>query len=354
MSLLNEALRKNKSVQSQKRVFDFHSPDTPRSKGKALNISVIVVVLIAGFIFTWIYIGNDTDGSEFIEPQTPVISDTIAMDEPGPEHPVTEPEAPEETVEEQRYNTVIPEKEAVKEVPVVTPAPKKSQSISKVSEAKYAKAKEEKKHEVSETKLIDNERNYYRKAVQYHRQGRLEKATSMYKKVLSYNPENSDALFNLASIYITKSMYSNAYNILTELHADFPADSKIILNLAVAEIGLGNNRNALTHLQEVNEKDRGLQFRAAFHKGVALSRLGEQEKAVASYKDAEMLNHDNPALLLNMAVLYDRLGKYKEAIDYYLKLINSDTSDSREKNKFRQRIEILQNNVSKFSAGKTP
>ena len=354
MSLLNEALRKNKSVQYQKRVFDFHSPDPPRSKGKALNISVIVVLLIAGFIFAWIYIANDTDGSEFIEPQTPVNNDIIAADAPGPEPAVAEPEAPGETVEEQRDNTIIPEQEVVKKVPVVIPAPVNTQSTLKVAKAQYVKAKEEKTHKVPETKLTDNERNYYRKAVQYHKQGRLEKAVSMYRKVLSYNPENNDALFNLASIYITTSKYSNAYNILTELRADFPADSRIVLNLAVAEIGLGKNRNALSHLQEVNEEDSELQFRAAFHKGVALSRLGEQEKAVASYKDAEMLNHDNPALLLNMAVLYDRLGKYKEAIDYYLKLVNSDTSDSSEKNKFRQRIEILQNNVSKFPEGKTP
>lgn len=69
--------------------------------------------------------------------------------------------------------------------------------------------------------------------------------------------------------------------------------------------------------------------------------MGRPDDAIKSYKDAEKINSNNPALLLNMAVLYDRYGRYSEAVDYYTKLINSDSSRPGEMGVYKNRIKQL-------------
>lgn len=353
MSLLNEALRKNKSENSKKSNFDFSSQDTSGSGRKKLIILILCVVLTGGFIFAWIYFSNDSMESGIIKVQTSFDDDIPAEEQiSGPV--VSEPVLSEEISKENKDNTVLTEKKIVNKVSVESTEPVSIPPMPGIYEVQDVKKKEEKTPEILKTEITEGEITYYRKAVEFHKQGRLEKAISMYRKVLSYNSEHFDVLFNLASIYIKMSRYSDAYNILIKLLSGNPDDFKIILNLAVAEIGLEKNRDALFRLNGINEEGSELQFRVLFHKGVALSHLEEKDKALVCYIKAETLNPDNSALLLNIAVLYDKLCDYSKAIEYYMKLINSDSLDSHKKDKFKQRIEILRNSFSRFPVKNIP
>ena len=300
-----------------------------------------------------IYFGQDSRESGALKPQ--ILSDyDLPKEVKAHESVVIKKLVSVEASKEETDNTIIPEKEVDKKVLVENHEPVSIPAVTNIAELQEMNKKEVKIHEVSKTEIVDDEGSYYTKAVQFHKQGRLENAISMYRKTLEYNPENFDARFNLASIYITMSRYRDAYSILLKLYSGNPADSKTVLNLAVTEIGLGKNRDALFHLQEIVEGDNELQFSVAFHKGVALSHIGESSQALVCYKNAEMINPGNTSLLLNMAVLYDKLGNYNKATDYYLKLINSDSLDSREKDKFKQRIEKLRNDISKSHVKKSP
>ena len=248
MSLINEALRKNKSDKSQKIKLDFHAKDTQSSKRKVFIIFITCIVLISGFIFAWANLSNDSKESEIIIRET-VINDIDPEKVKYPEPEVFEPEVVEEAVIQQEKNTDSSEQEVVHIASIKSTEPVINSSRSEVTKVQIKNEKEEKTPEVSNNENVDNGENYFKKAVQFHRQGRVELAAMMYKKALSFNPENNGALFNLASIYIKVSRYSDAYNILIKLLSENPDDSEIILNLAVSEIGLGKNRDALSHFR---------------------------------------------------------------------------------------------------------
>ena len=57
---------------------------------------------------------------------------------------------------------------------------------------------------------------------------------------------------------------------------------------------------------------------------MALSHLEELNRALTWYKRAEKLSENNPLLLFNMAVAYDKLERYDEALRYYVALLNND------------------------------
>ena len=54
-----------------------------------------------------------------------------------------------------------------------------------------------------------------------------------------------------------------------------------------------------------------------FHRGVAYNRIDMPNKARYWYEKAEDLNPFDTRLIFNMAVLYDKMQKYDDALKYY-------------------------------------
>jgi len=187
-----------------------------------------------------------------------------------------------------------------------------------------------------------SEEPFYLKAVSYHRRNELGKAIQMYQEVLRKNPEHYEALFNLASAYLTDASFSEAYNILQKLHELDPQNSQILLNLAIAEIGLGRPRKAMSYLNESDALEDTSQFEICFHKGVAMSKLHMLNEAELWYKRAEELNPDNSRLNFNMAVVYDKLQRYQEALRYYGAFLKNGSAQSvHEKKEVENRIKAI-------------
>ncbi|MBN1907160.1 MAG: tetratricopeptide repeat protein [Deltaproteobacteria bacterium] len=335
MSLLNEALRKNRSEQDRQVIYAAPSQEAINSKRVLLYI-VLFLVLAAGFSYMWIRENHKLSVSSETQ-NGPVNSITSSI--PGPVAPSVKVDT---ETKETAFNVtkeaeiIIPEKEIQAAPDKVTTSV--SASNEKVQEAEVAI---DRGRVEIHTEQPENEEYFLRKAVQLHREAKPEAALMMYKKASALNPSNSEALFNMASIYITMARYQDAYEILSALIKMDEADTKTMLNLAVAEIGLEKYSDALLHLDNPGVPDPGLLFEISFHRGVALSRIGRPDDAIKSYKGAEKINSNNPALLLNMAVLYDRYGRYSEAVDYYTKLINSDSSRSVEMGVYKNRIKQL-------------
>jgi tetratricopeptide (TPR) repeat protein len=334
MSLLNEALRKNRSEKMQKVIF--HAPAQVASNPKRVLLIVFFMAVLAGFSYLWTMDKDDIDAPFVI---TPVIEDTVK----GPiAETVSTPVIIEKEVDEQPAIELSVVKDETQAKPVQTSAD--TVEGFKYPEKVLVQNKTEKEEKAPEVIIHESEENvdsYLKKAVQLHRQGRLENALTMYKKVLGLNPSDSEAMFNMASIFITMNRYQEAYDILTGLAGSDKQDSKTILNLAVTEIGLKKYTDSLSHLNTLDVDDPELLFEISFHKGVALSRMGDFDKAIASYMAAERISSNHPGLLLNMAVLYDRHGKYKEAIDYYTRLIKSGSPEPGEMDTYKNRIEAL-------------
>ena len=158
---------------------------------------------------------------------------------------------------------------------------------------------------------------YYRKARSSHRQGRLERAVALYREVLRLAPRHTEARFNLASAYIDLRAFDKAAAIAEELHLQQPDSPQVLINLAIARIGLKRYGEALQLLDRAQASPRASPFTIWLHKGIACRGLGQLEAAVGWYHKAEALNPDHPRLLFNMALAYDRLEAYRQAVHYY-------------------------------------
>ena len=165
---------------------------------------------------------------------------------------------------------------------------------------------------------------FYQKGLKYHRRGMLDEAIRMYQEVLRLSPEHFDANLNLASAYIVKSEFSKARPILQGLKDEDHENSDVLLNLAIAEIGLKNCKHGIFYLDMAEKHTELSQFVILFHRGVAWSRLGKLEDALFCYKKAEALEPMDPDLIFNMALSYDKMQDYDNALRYYALVLEQD------------------------------
>jgi tetratricopeptide (TPR) repeat protein len=334
MSLLNEALRKNRSENMQKIIF--HAPSQRLSNPKRVLLIILFLAALAGFAYMWIMDREDTSVSSIIIPEAQDTGNIPATET------VSTASEPEKKGAEQPFHELPAVKDETPDKPVLA-GPDTGEGLKYPEKVivQEKTAKDDKVHEVITSEPEETADAFLKKAVQLHRQARFDNALMMYKKVLNLSPANSEALFNMASIYITMNRYQDAYDILSKLAGKDKQDSKTILNMAVSEIGLKKYTDALSHLITLDGDDPELLFEISFHRGVAFSRMGKPDDAIVSYTAAEKINSNHSGLLLNMAVLYDRYGKYKEAVSYYTKLIESGSPGPEEMDTYKNRIETL-------------
>ena len=186
------------------------------------------------------------------------------------------------------------------------------------------------------------EQIFYRKAQAYHKHKNFEMATKMYRRVLHEKPGHRDALFYLSSIHMEQSAYAEAYPLIMELLRLYPGDPQGLANLAISEIALGRPEQAIAYLDEALALEDPPRFKIYFHQGVARSKLHRLEEAIAWYRKAENLDPGHKHLLFNMAVTFDRLERYNEALDCYARFLKAGVSSSpKERRDVETRIGVL-------------
>lgn len=346
MSLLNEALRKSKARDQSTVLAGFPLEPPPKPK-RSLLIPILVISVLVICSLSLIWLRQISDESRLLA--VSIAPETTERVVKTDKHVDTPKLQSQNTLENIALHSEPKKKIAVEEKKEI-PLP----DISETQESKKTKKETLSDKPPATEKNLKDKDNFYHKALQSHRHGSLEKAISMYKEVLRHNPEHIEAQFNLASVYIQRSEFSSAYPLLNKLSALNPTDARVLLNLGIAEIGLGKNRDAVSHLKDIHGVDQDLQFSLFFHLGVGMSRLGELEEALDWYLKAEALQHDHAGLIFNMAVLNDKLGNYREAVDYYLRLLANNSLPAIERDKVQHRVKILQTHVLTSPQGKAP
>ncbi|MGW8321770.1 MAG: tetratricopeptide repeat protein [Thermodesulfobacteriota bacterium] len=186
------------------------------------------------------------------------------------------------------------------------------------------------------------EQVFYRKAQAYHREKNFEMATEMYRRVLHEKPGHRDALLHLSSIYMEQSAYAEAYPLIMELLRLNPGDPQSLANLAITEIALERPEQAIAYLDEALALEDPPRFTIYFHQGVARSRLHRLEEAITWYRKAENLDPGHKRLLFNMAVTFDRMERYNEALECYTRFLKAGESSSpKERRDVEKRIGVL-------------
>jgi Flp pilus assembly protein TadD len=193
---------------------------------------------------------------------------------------------------------------------------------------------------------------YYRKALSYHRQGRMDRAIALYREVVQWQPQHFDARFNLVSAYIDTREFAKAHRIASELYRRDSTNQQVLANLAIAKIGLGQSREALQLLDQVADLPHAAMFTVYLHKGLAFRNLRQMDTAIDWYQRAEELKPDNPQLLFNLALAHDRQQHYREAINYYQAYTQQADIDEKGRavKDIRQRIRSLRYYLAETAA----
>ena len=192
----------------------------------------------------------------------------------------------------------------------------------------------------------------YEKARQYHRRRMLPQAIAMYRQAAAVDPNHFNARFNLTSAYLDDEQYDNALTLATALHRQHPEDPRVVMNLAVAQIGCGRPQVALELMDGIIEHADAPLYEIYFHKGIAYRKLEQPEKAVEWYERALKIHGDDPKLLFNMALALDQLQQYTSAAVYYRHYLGHAVDlDNAIKEQIRNRITVLQTAAQGQSKG---
>ncbi len=182
----------------------------------------------------------------------------------------------------------------------------------------------------------------YEKARQYHRRHHLEQAITLYQEVIKLDPEHPNARFNLGAAYLQTKAFTKAYYILADLNRKEPDNQQVMLNLAVADIGLHRFDDALSLLDKTAATPEPPLFEIALHKGIVYNQLKQPQNALNWYRRAEALRPDDARILFNLAVVSDQQQHYTAAIDYYRKYLDLSTfMDPAKERQVRRRIRVL-------------
>jgi len=103
-------------------------------------------------------------------------------------------------------------------------------------------------------------------------------------------------------------------------------DSRLLNNLAVTYINLGENEKAKEILEQVFESDPK---NAVAHNnlGTIYEELGETKKAVEEYKKALESNNKYLGAVVNLAALYEKEGNFEKAFEGYQIALSLKPSD---------------------------
>ena len=365
MSLLNDALRKRTSEITTKEAnnFDRIHPAPRNVDRRKVSHIFGLPLLLAGVVFGIWYLW----GASFARLDSPIAASTISKKikitksdlEPAPNKDVGQ-KAEKESVMPKPKGEIAPLDESDEAGLIKKPDPPAKSRPKQAPPPPTMKADKNPRRVKSEAPRKDPETKekfspshqeglFFRKALGYHRQGNFNQAVRMYQQVLRVKPDHRDALFNLASAHIQLGAYSEAFPLLRKLRRYDSKNPEVMVNLAIVEIGLGKADEAIHLLDLAAKQYDGPKFEIFFHRAAALSRLGRLEEALLTYKTAEELNPQHITLNYNLALLCDKLHKYKEAVNYYRVFLRSSNNLAQNQEK---KIEFRIRSLQAYLAGR--
>ena len=159
-----------------------------------------------------------------------------------------------------------------------------------------------------------------RKASRLHREGHLEQAESLYKKILASNPTHQEALHLLSLVEIQNNRIDNALELITAtLRAD-PKNPSVRLTAGMVCHRLGRLDEALARYDQALALKPN--FASAFNnRGNVLRDLARLEDAVGNYDKALALKPAYPEALNNRGVVLRDLKRPEAALADFDKAI---------------------------------
>ena len=154
-------------------------------------------------------------------------------------------------------------------------------------------------------------------------QGNYDQAAKLLQKLIQLNPKDSNAHNTLGNVYHEQGNMKNAircYKKAVELNCDF---TSAYINLGVAYQNIGNTRQSIFHLQnglKSNAESADINFCLAN----VYSQSADYESAISHYYKVLQIQPHNSKLHSNLALCLKALHKNDLALDHLKKAIDLD------------------------------
>ena len=178
--------------------------------------------------------------------------------------------------------------------------------------------------------------------------GQSEAALTLYKRAYKMQPQNTNIIFALGSLYQKLKQYDEARNMYKILFALEPDNYKAINNY-IALIAESSPDQAIQQLHEIESNNPSYSPIQA-QLGMIFAKLGDYEQAETHLRKAITLSPEVTSYRYNLAVLYDKAGAYEAAIKLYKQIFLSyQNGDSIPQNpeQINNRIQYLQSMINK-------
>ena len=178
----------------------------------------------------------------------------------------------------------------------------------------YKMNKLEKALEAVQVSLSENSNNISSLFVEgliYRQQGNFSESISSFKRLLELDSKNRDALYQLGKIYHQKGEYREALESFDKVLEFRPRDNEVLKAKGISHDELNEYKEASEALKKSINVDDEIVFN---DRGVALSRLGYNHKAIDSYRRALASNPKYSICWFNLGKALFRVGDLKDAL----------------------------------------
>ncbi len=182
---------------------------------------------------------------------------------------------------------------------------------------------------MEEALLEDNPRAELNIGLEHHKAGRLAQAKKIYKKVLTANPQNAEALHLMGLASHHSGRNEQAIEYIANAIKNDKGNVKYYNNLGIVYIALDNNENASKCFRDALDIDPN-SSNAHFSLGLIMAAREDYAEAVQFFRQATNLDPDFADAHYNLSLALTKCGYIEEVVDSYQKVlaIQPDYSDA--------------------------
>ena len=165
--------------------------------------------------------------------------------------------------------------------------------------------------QISLSENPDNISSLYVEGLIYRELGDFEKSISSFTKLLSLDSNHRDTLYQLGKIHHQNGRYREALESFDKVLEFRPRDNEVLKAKGISHDELDEYKEASEALKKSIDVDDEIIFN---DRGVALSRLGYNHKAIDSYRRALASNPKYSICWFNLGKALFRVGDLKDAL----------------------------------------
>ena len=158
---------------------------------------------------------------------------------------------------------------------------------------------------------------------QFNDEGKHQDALTVARHLAETASYNAESWFHLGNCLTVNGFFDDAKEAFMKAVLLSPADSEMVLNLALAHFNTADYRAALERIDSI-VFDSSLEKELYFYRGLILQKLERYTESEKHLEQCLALDPDFPEAWYELAFCKDVLGKMEESSDCYQKTIDHD------------------------------